>query len=164
MHIKRVHMKTLSSVFVDLLFRFSLKPLWAIISYWAESLGIYNPAKHPWWKSSAKTTNSLYTLTVSTKKQLRRIKLDSKWISDWQDVVNLGFRWPQVHRICIHKLVDREVVDARSNYKISYLWWFRNLACGNSTWSNLTKKDQLSMLPGLAWEKEWCDLVYVERP
>ena len=39
----------------------------------------------------------------------------------------------KVHGICNRRLVYREIVKTRSDYKKSYLWWFRNIACGDST-------------------------------
>ena len=44
-----------------------------------------------------------------------------------------------------------EVVEARSNDKKSYLWWFRNPACGDSTESNRIEKDWIGVRPGLVW-------------
>ena len=44
---------------------FSSNLLWAIISFWAESL--YNSVKHPRWSSPTKVTNGFHTLTISTK-------------------------------------------------------------------------------------------------
>ena len=46
----------------------------------------------------------------------------------------------QVYWICSRRLVYSEVVEARSNYKKSYLWWFRNSACVDSTRSNWIEK------------------------
>ena len=47
----------------------------------------------------------------------------------------------QLHGICSYRLVYKEVVEAQSNYKNSYLWSFGNFTCGDSTGSNLIKKD-----------------------
>ena len=61
---------------------------------------------------------------------------------------------------------DREVVEPRSNYKKSYLWWFRNIACGDPTGRNGIEKDRVRVDPGLDWgkgEKGWYDLVCVEN-
>ena len=46
-----------------------------------------------------------------------------------------------------------EVVEAQSNYKKSYLWWFRILACGDSTGSDRIEKDQVGVTPELVWGK-----------
>ena len=59
----------------------------------------------------------------------------------------------EMHGICSHSLVHKEVVEARWNYKRSYSWLLRNLACGESTGSNETEKEQVCMPPGLAWGK-----------
>ena len=46
-------------------------------------------------------------------------------------MLNVGrFR---VHRICSRRLAQGEILEAESNYKRSYLWRLRNLACGDST-------------------------------
>ena len=55
----------------------------------------------------------------------------------------------QVHGIC--RLLHRKVFEARSNYKRSYLWWFRNTACGNSTGRNGTEKYRVRLPPRLSW-------------
>ena len=57
-----------------------------------------------------------------------------------------------------------EVVEARSNYKKSYLRGFRNAACGDSTGSNRIEKDWIRVPLALAWGKGggWCDLVCVK--
>ena len=46
----------------------------------------------------------------------------------------------EVHGICNRRLVYSEVVEVQSNYKKSYLWWFENIALGDSTGSNLIQK------------------------
>ena len=48
----------------------------------------------------------------------------------------------QVHGIRSCRLVYKEVVEARSDYKKSYFWSFMNRTCGDSTMSNRIKKDQ----------------------
>ena len=50
-------------------------------------------------------------------------------------------------------MVYSEEIEAQSNCEKSYLWWFRNLACGDLTGSNQIKKDQFGVPPGLAWTK-----------
>ena len=55
----------------------------------------------------------------------------------------------QVHGICGRSLEYRVVVEARSNYEKSYLWWFRNLACGYSIGCNRIEKDRICVPPGL---------------
>ena len=47
----------------------------------------------------------------------------------------------QVHGIWSCGLVHEKVVEALSNYKRSYFWWFGNLACGDLNGSNQTEKD-----------------------
>ena len=49
----------------------------------------------------------------------------------------------QVHEICSHRLMYSEEVEARSNYKKSYLWWFRNSACGD--WTSTAQKMKFSI-------------------
>ena len=48
----------------------------------------------------------------------------------------------QVHGIRSHRLVCKDVVEARSSYKKSYFWWFGNPACGDSSGSNWIDKYQ----------------------
>ena len=70
----------------------------------------------------------------------------------------------QVYGIGSRRLVYSEVVEGQSNYKKSYLWWFRILACGDSTGSDRIEKDQVGVTPGLVWgkgEEGWCDLLCV---
>ena len=50
----------------------------------------------------------------------------------------------QVHRTRSRRLVYKEVVKTRLNYKRSYFWSFGNPACGDSTGSNWIEKDQFS--------------------
>ena len=72
----------------------------------------------------------------------------------------------KINGIRRRSLVYKEVVEAISNYKKSYFWWFENPACGDSTGSNRIEKDQAHVSPRLAWrkvEKEQYDLVCVER-
>ena len=57
----------------------------------------------------------------------------------------------QVYGICSHRLVFSEVVEAWSNYKKFYLWWFRNPACGDSAGSNRIQKDRVGAPLGLVW-------------
>ena len=59
----------------------------------------------------------------------------------------------------------REVVQCRSNYKKSYLWWFRNPARDDWTGSNQIEKGRVCVPLDLVWrkgEKGWCDLICVE--
>ena len=55
----------------------------------------------------------------------------------------------QVHGVCGCRMVYREIVEGRSDYKKSYLWRFRNPACGDSTGSKLIEKDRVRLPPGL---------------
>ena len=54
----------------------------------------------------------------------------------------------RVYEICSCREVYSEVVKAQSNYKKPYLWWFRNLACGDSNGSNRFEIDRVGVLPG----------------
>ena len=45
------------------------------------------------------------------------------------------------------RLVYKEVAEALSNYKKSYLWRFGNIACGDSTGSNCIEKDKDRVSP-----------------
>ena len=113
-----------------------------------------NPVKHPQWSFSAKIANGLKTLTISTKKLH---DADSKWIPNVPTIggsASVGVGRLQVFGICSHRLLYKEVVKAWSNYKKSYLWWFTNSTCGDSTASNHIEKDQVCIPPGLVWGKE----------
>ena len=46
-----------------------------------------------------------------------------------------------------------EVVEARSDYKKYHLWWFRNVACVDSTGSNWIEKELVCVAPRLALGK-----------
>ena len=52
----------------------------------------------------------------------------------------------QVHWIGSRRLVNKDLIEVRSNYKKSYFWWFGNLACGDSAGSNRIKKDKVMYL------------------
>ena len=80
----------------------------------------------------------------------------------------------QMHGICNHSLVNREVVEARLNYKKSYLCQFRNPDSTGSFW---IEKYQVHVPTRLAWGKGGegrcvcvcvyvcvCVCVCVERP
>ena len=58
------------------------------------------------------------------------------------------------------RLVYGEVVEARSNYKLFSLWWFRNPTCGDSTGSNQIEKDWVGGPPGLVWRKREGEVVW----
>ena len=51
----------------------------------------------------------------------------------------------------IESLVYGDVVEARLNFRRSYLWWFRNHACGVLIGTNRIEMDLLNVPPGLAW-------------
>ena len=53
----------------------------------------------------------------------------------------------QVHGIRGRRLVYKEVVEALSNCKKSYFWWYGNPACVDSTGSNRIEKDQARVSP-----------------
>ena len=73
----------------------------------------------------------------------------------------------RVHGICGIGLVHREVIEARSNYKRSYLWWLRKFVSGDSTGSGGLGKDSVLVFPGHSGEKgegvvRWFDSVCEE--
>ena len=66
---------------------------------------------------------------------------------------------------CVGGLAYNKEIEARSNYKKSYLWWFRNPA-SDSTGSNRIEKECVGVTPGIAWgggEERLCDLVCVKH-
>ena len=68
-----------------------------------------------------------------------------------------------MHGICNRRLVHKEVVEAISDYKKSYLWRCRNIAYRDSTGSSRIEKNRVRVPPRLVWggrgDKGWCDLV-----
>ena len=98
--------------------------LWAIISYWAES--------H--WESCQASMMEL------SYKNNQWLLPNSECVSDW--------RCSQCRMS-----VDCKCLRLDQTTKKSYLWWFRNPACGNSTRSPRTEKDQVLVPPGLVWGK-----------
>ena len=80
----------------------------------------------------------------------------------------MGCRWTaSAWNLQRRRLVLREVLEARSNYKRSYLWWLRNLAYGDSTGSDGIEKDWVGVFLVLVLRKwregmvTWCDLMCV---
>ena len=68
----------------------------------------------------------------------------------------------QLHGIGSSRLVCKDLVQVRSNYKKSYVWWLGNLACGASAGSKWIEKDKVIYLLDLfegRGEKEQWDLV-----
>ena len=59
----------------------------------------------------------------------------------------------QVHEIRGDSLVYKEVIQTLLNYKKSYFLWFWNLACGDSTRSSRTEKDQAHAPSKSVWGK-----------
>ena len=53
----------------------------------------------------------------------------------------------------IWNIVNRDVCNARLNFRKSYLWWFTNLACGDLIGTNGIEKDMVHGPPGLVWGK-----------
>ena len=53
-----------------------------------------------------------------------------------------------VQEVCNRSLVHKEVAEARSDYRKSYFLSCRNIACGDSTWSNQIEKDRVRVLAG----------------
>ena len=48
-------------------------------------------------------------------------------------------------------LIYRDVAEARLNFRRSYLWWFRNLACGDLIGNNGIQNEPVDVPPGLVW-------------
>ena len=48
-------------------------------------------------------------------------------------------------------LINREVAEARLNFRRSYLWWFRNLACVDLSGNNGIQNEPVDVSPGLVW-------------
>ena len=57
------------------------------------------------------------------------------------------------HGIFNRRLVYNEIVEGRSDYKKSYLWWFENIACGDSTGNSQIEKDLVRVPSGFVWGK-----------
>ena len=127
--------------------------LWAITSYWVESH--LESCQTSTMELSCEITNGFNTLTISERRLHHRCSTDlSEFVSLRLKVLSM---WDmdglQVYRICSRRLVYSYVVEARSNYKKSYLWWFKNPACGDWTGSNGIEKNWVGLPPGLVWEK-----------
>ena len=80
-------------------------------------------------------------------KKLHHRGFTGLWMCLLLKVLSLWSRL-QVYGICSYKEVYSEVVKAQSNYKKSYLWWFRNLTCGDSNGSNRLEIDRVGVLSG----------------
>ena len=100
-----------------------------------------------------KTANDLNTLTVFVKKLYHRLPTGFQ-MRIWPEVLWMwGVGELKVHGIRSRRLVSKEVVEARSNYKKSYVWWFGNPVYGDSTGSNLIEEDQGPVSTRLVWGK-----------
>ena len=60
----------------------------------------------------------------------------------------------QVYEIFSHRLMYSEVNEARSNYKKTYFWSFRNFTCDDSTGTEPIKKNRLVNLLDLFGGRE----------
>ena len=115
------------------------------------------------WKQPTTLTRWLFLLEISTKRFLtrRRLFCRLKVLSLW------GVGGLQVYGICSRRLVHSEVTEARSNYKKSYLCWFRNLAYSDTSGSDRIEKGLIGVSSVLVWgkrgEEGWRDLVSVKR-
>ena len=96
----------------------------------------------PLQKQSSSLTRWLFPLKKSTadlwpdsKCGLTRGDVNLEWVDELQ-----------LHGIGSHRLVYKEVVEVRSNYKKSYFWWFGILAFGDSAGSNQIEKDKFTYL------------------
>ena len=122
-----------------------------IISYWAESH--LEPRQTPTVELSCETTNGFNKSIISTKSTITdpsQILDRTLWMYFQLKVLSLlDVGGLQVYGICSRRLVHSEVVEARSNYKKFYLWWFKNLVCGDSSGSNQIEKEWVGVPPGL---------------
>ena len=78
--------------------------------------------------------------------------------------VKVGVGGLQGYGIFNRRLLYKEIVKSRLNFKKSVLWLVRNISCGDSTGSNQIEKDRVRVPPVYileSGEKEWCDLVCV---
>ena len=48
-------------------------------------------------------------------------------------------------------LMHKDVAEARLDFRRFYLWWFRNLACGDLTGNNGIQNEPVDLPPGLVW-------------
>ena len=103
---------------------FSLGSLGVVIRYWAELH--LESCQMSIWSCPAKITNGFKALTVSAE------KFHHKCSTKFRLHLRLsmcGVDRLQVYGICSRRLIYNEVIEDRSNYKKSYLWWFRIFAC-----------------------------------
>ena len=109
----------------------------------------------------ARLPTALTSWLFSQKSSTADVRVVSKWASKVLQMWGVGRL--KVHGICSCRMVYREVVAVRSNYKISYLWWFK-IVCDDSTANNRIIKKRVRVHPGRVpgkGEKDWCDLVCV---
>ena len=66
----------------------------------------------------------------------------------------------QVHGICGHRMVYKEVVEALLNHKKSNLWWYGSPTCSDATGSNCIEKDQACVPPRPVWGKRGEGIVW----
>ena len=67
-----------------------------------------------------------------------------------------------MYPICSRRLLPMKVLEVLLNYKRSYLWSLKNLACSDSTESGGVVKDWISMFHGVTlrkWGKRGCSLL-----
>ena len=113
---------------------FSSDIFWAITSYRAESH--LESCQISTMELSCENNPRLEQVDYFCKKLHRRCST-GPWMCFWLKVSSMqGMSGLQVYWICSSRPLYSEVVEARSNSKKSYFWWFRNRACGDSIGSN----------------------------
>ena len=66
--------------------------------------------------------------------------------------VNVGVGGLQVYGIFNRRLLYKEIVKPRLNFKKSVLWLVRNISCGDSTGTNQIEKDRVRVPPVMFWK------------
>ena len=93
----------------------------------------------------SRLTHSQQVDYICKKDLITDVWLDSKCTPDCR-CCKCRVQEVEVHEICNRSLVHWEVAEARSDYRKSYFWSCRNIACGDSTWSNQIGKDRVRLL------------------
>ena len=66
--------------------------------------------------------------------------------------VNVGVGGLQVYGIFNRRLLYKEIVKPRLNFKKSVLWLVRNISCDDSTGTNQIEKDRVRVPPVMFWK------------
>ena len=66
--------------------------------------------------------------------------------------VNVGVGGLQGYGIFNRRLLYKDIIKSRLNFKKSVLWLVRNISCGDSTGTNQIEKDRVRVPPVMFWK------------